>query len=97
MNGEYNDRAVKRKCYKIKLSFIEPKMKTYFDFNEWKEKNSVINMIYEDANRSLDRTINQVIGGPNFEKEFIEDMYLKSLVHKICFSKAIFPSSQTSE
>ena len=97
VNGGCDDGAVKRKCYKIKPSFIEPKMKTYFDSNEWKEKNAVINMIYEAANRSLERTIDQVIGRPNFDKAFIEDMYLKSLVHKICFSKAIFPCSQTGE
>lgn len=81
------------RCIQEEKSFVSPGMKTYFATNEWQDHVAGDTLLYNAANRSLDRTIDQ-IGREKVAARL--QMFRDALgaATKMCKGKAIFPCSE---
>lgn len=83
----------KGSCNKLPRSHIPPEANRYFKSNYTVDNYDYL--LYDVVNKSLDRTIDNVIGREIFEQELNLHQKLQLLVQAECQHKAIFPCSST--
>lgn len=99
VSGGYDDGAAGHKCVKIPSSAnLSQDIKSYISSDEnFNEMLSIPKLLYKAANKSLDLTIQNIIGQEKFNKALDEHRYLMSLVNEKCAPNATFPCSKDGE
>lgn len=90
-NGSFDDGFHENKCFYIVPSFVSPGMKEYFNSERWKNTVQWDTLLYQAANRSLDLTIDQVIGRDVFDEQLKQFLWAQQLIHRHCIQRANFP------
>ena len=85
-------RMGKKKCIKIRKSFISPTITNFLSSKEWQTKNYGDFLLIEAVSQSIDLTIEN-IGRKRFDKAYDIFQDLKKRTVKECEDKAIFPCS----
>jgi len=76
-------------CMRIVPTFVSEGVGKFLESDEWQNKNSADFLLYEAANRSLDKTIAQ-FDKDEFEKELEEYRSLLKSVQSVCEKKTIW-------
>ncbi|GAX16834.1 hypothetical protein FisN_5Hh207 [Fistulifera solaris] len=82
------------RCVSLAGASLTPAIATFFESVEWKQTHAGDRLLYEVANRSLDRTIDELIGRPSFEKELFQFRDLRRQIENACQNETNFPCSQ---
>ena len=69
-------------------------MKEYISSSEWKNKIKLSMLLHKAVNKSLDDTIENIIGKEKFSNALNEHKYLISLVNEKCAASTYFPCSK---
>jgi len=73
-----------RDCYYIFRPYVSPSMQRYFESEEWHDQIMYDDMLYRVANRSLDLTIDNVLGRERFEEELQKFKRALQVVEERC-------------
>ena len=96
--GGYMYRSKHKRCerngYKRPMADY---IKEYFEGEEWKRISKVDYMLYDAVNRSLDATIDDVIGRDIFDRKFQEYMEAKQLASQLCFGNITFVCNEEGQ
>mmetsp|Transcript_5808 Transcript_5808/g.6499 ORF Transcript_5808/g.6499 Transcript_5808/m.6499 type:complete len:441 (+) Transcript_5808:36-1358(+) len=68
---------------------ILPGAQTFLESDEWKQLSKIEYMLYDAANRSIDHTIETVIGRDKFNKALLEFEDMQRKVTKYCSDKVV--------
>jgi hypothetical protein len=79
------------KCVKLVKAFVSPAVKEYLESRAWIAQNYGDILLHMIVNKSLDMTINRVLGRENFKRKMIEYKRLKALDLEYCASTTILP------
>ena len=92
MNGEY-DAGASGFCRKVpkKKNFVENS--EFFKSSFWTQHNVLVEQLYSAVNRSLDLTIDTIIGREKFKQALSYHKYLMYKVNSKCVKSIIFPCS----
>jgi hypothetical protein len=97
-NGGYDDGRFQHRCFKIISSRgMTNDLRDYFYntsspfHNEWSNRIKWDLLLYKAANRSLDLTIDNVLGRVEFEKQFRRYQQAQKVVNERCAHLAKFP------
>jgi hypothetical protein len=93
-HGRHYDDGVDGECKYMWPSFVTPSMSKVFASPEWKERIRYDQALYEAANRSLDLTIDHVIGRPVFEEHLTRYREAQLMARDAC-SNVSFPCTET--
>lgn len=90
--GGYDDGGGKRSCVRIPPhADLTLGMTRYLESPQWTAKVQNDQLLFRVANRSLDRTIDETIGRPTFERQLERFLKAQRLAGKRCVSRAVFP------
>lgn len=92
-NGGY-DAGASGVCRKVTRKREFSENEEFFKSAFWTQRNVLINQLYSAANRSLDLTIDNVIGRDRFEQALSYHNYLMHKVNLKCEDSIVFPCSQ---
>jgi len=81
-------------CKVITPTNVTRDMQAVLDGDVWQTKSQYDLLLYEAANRSLDRTIDTVLGRDAFEQNLQKYMDAVRLAKDRCLSKTVFPCDQ---
>ena len=81
------------KCVFIQKKITTPAVDKYLTSDEWYTKNKLDYELYAAVNRSIDSTIENIIGRERFEDALSEHLKLMEVVKSTCISESIFPCS----
>jgi hypothetical protein len=82
------------KCTYIWKSFVSHEMQRFFQSDQWKDQIRYDVALYQAANRSLDLTIDYVIGRPLFELHLRKYRRAQQRAQETCLESAVFPCSE---
>jgi hypothetical protein len=82
------------KCVKLVKAFVSPVVKEFLESRSWKVQNYGDMLLYMIVNKSLDMTIDKVLGRENFKKKLLEYQRLKALDLELCASTTILPCNK---
>mmetsp|Transcript_19997 Transcript_19997/g.22662 ORF Transcript_19997/g.22662 Transcript_19997/m.22662 type:complete len:140 (-) Transcript_19997:142-561(-) len=68
---------------------IFPRAQQFLQSDEWKQLSKIEYMLYDAANRSIDHTIETVIGRDKFNKALLEFEDMQRKVTKYCSDKVV--------
>eukprot|EP00586_Coscinodiscus_wailesii_P012460 CAMPEP_0172508102 /NCGR_PEP_ID=MMETSP1066-20121228/209202_1 /TAXON_ID=671091 /ORGANISM="Coscinodiscus wailesii, Strain CCMP2513" /LENGTH=560 /DNA_ID=CAMNT_0013285931 /DNA_START=466 /DNA_END=2148 /DNA_ORIENTATION=+ len=91
--GGYDDGSFKKKCYKIKKSFISPAVREFLDSHQLQTGIVGDRMLHEAVSRKLDATIEE-LGVDRFQAALGEHKFLMNKAKEECAHKIIFPCSE---
>lgn len=94
-SGQYLLKAKGDTCSKNPKSFVPPNVKTFFESDEWAKQTAYSRELYLAANRSLDATIDLVIGRQEFLSYRQEFDKAQELAQTHCESEVQLPCSTT--
>jgi len=88
-SGAYDDGQYHGQCYFIEPSVVTPGMQDFFDNSEyWKSISFWDDVLYEAVNASLDKTIEETLGGREpgslFATQYSQFLYWKAKVDERC-------------
>jgi Galactose-3-O-sulfotransferase len=91
--GGYDDGGGKRSCVRIPShpANLTPGMAKYLESSHWRAKVQYDQLLFRVANRSLDRTIDETIGRPVFERQLAKYVKAQRLASERCLSQTVFP------
>ncbi|GAX13894.1 hypothetical protein FisN_5Lh207 [Fistulifera solaris] len=82
------------RCVSLAGAFLTPAITSFFESAEWKQTHVGDRLLYEVANKSLDRTIDELIGRPSFERDLAQFRDLRQQIENACQNETNFPCSQ---
>ena len=92
-NGGFDD-----KCVYIIPSYVSPTMNKYFETStQWKNIAYIDTLLHKAANRSLDLTIDNVIGRSKFQVALTKYQNAMNVVRTRCLPNVQFPCTSSGE
>jgi hypothetical protein len=91
----YDDGGENGKCTYIRSSFVSEAMQRFFQSDRWQDQIRYDLALYQAANRSLDLTIDHVIGRPLFELHLRKYRMAQQRAREICLHSVVFPCSES--
>jgi hypothetical protein len=91
----YDGGGLNGKCTYIWKSFVSHEMQRFFQSDQWKDQIRYDLALYQAANRSLDLTIDNVIGRSLFEMHLSKYRKAQQRAREICLHSAVFPCSES--
>lgn len=82
------------RCVSLAGASITPAISSLFDSFDWKSTHAGDRLLYQVAIKSLDRTIDELIGRRVFEKYLKEFRELRRQIENACQNQTNFPCSQ---
>lgn len=90
-HGRFDDGGYNQTCVYVQPAYVSPGMKAYFDSDKWKSRISGDTALYQAANASLDRTIEEVLGRDDFEVELYKYRKARELAQEKCQDTVVWP------
>jgi hypothetical protein len=82
------------RCVSLAGASLTPAISAFFESTEWKHSHGGDRLLYQVANKSLDRTIDELIGRPLFEKDLVQFRDFRRQITNACQNETNFPCSQ---
>jgi hypothetical protein len=93
-HGRHYDDGMNSKCTYIWPSFVSPSIKEFFASKQWQDRIRYDEALYSAANRSLDLTIDYVIGRSVFDDDLKRYRKAQALGSEKCSLVAKFPCTE---
>lgn len=83
-----------KRCVTLTGASITPAISSFLESVDWKRTHAGDRLLYQVANKSLDRTIDEVIGRQEFEENLVKFRELRRQIEHACLNQTNFPCSE---